>query len=82
MDSIAEIKSGLHHHIAEIDDVKTLNILQKYVETLLYKEDKIIAYTSDGKALNHTAYKADIDECIDQAIKGNTVSIEEMEKSL
>ncbi len=82
MNSIAEIKSGLHHYIAETDDVKILAKLQKYVEELLSQEDKIIAYTSDGRALNQAAYKADIDKAIGQGERGEIVSIEEMEKGL
>jgi len=82
MNSIAEIKSGLHHYIADTDDVKILTKLQKYVEELLSKEDKIIAYTSDGRALNQQAYKADIDNAKEQAERGEIVSIEEMEKGL
>lgn len=82
MNSVAEIKSGLHHYIAETDDVKTLTKLQKYVEKLLSKEDTIIAYTPDGRALNQAAYKADIDSAIKEAESGKVASIEEMERSL
>ena len=82
MNSVAEIKSGLHHYIAETDDVKTLTKLQKYVEKLLSQEDRIVAYTSDSSALNQAAYKADIDSAIAEAEHGKVVSIEEMEKDL
>jgi len=82
MNNVAEIKSGLHHYIAETDDVKTLSKLQKYVEKLLSQEDRIIAYTADGRALNQAAYKADIDSAISEAESGKVISIEEMEKSL
>ncbi len=82
MGSIAEIKSGLHHYIAETDDVKTLAKLQEYIKKLIGKGDKVIAYTSDGRALNQAAYKADIDKAIAQAENGQVVSIEEMEKGL
>lgn len=82
MNSIAEIKSGLHHYIAETDNVEVLTELKKYVEELVSKEDRIIAYTSDGRALNQSQYKADIDEAILGAEEGEVVSIEEMEKDL
>jgi len=82
MDSIAEIKSGLHHYIAETDDVKTLAKLQEYIKKLISSGDKIIAYTSDGRALNQADYKADIDKAILQAGNGQVVPIEEMEKGL
>lgn len=82
MNSVAEIKSGLHHYIAETDDVKTLTKLQQFVETLLSEEDRIIAYTADGRALNQAAYKADIDSAIEEAKSGKVVSVEEMEKGL
>jgi len=82
MESIAEIKSGLHHYIAETDDVKTLSKIKKYVSDLIKEENKIIAYTSDGRALNQAAYKADLDNAINEANRGETVSIEEMEKDL
>jgi hypothetical protein len=82
MTSIAEIKSGLHHYIAETDSIEVLTELQKHVDELLSKEDKIIAYTSDGKPLNQAHYKADIDEAIQQAENGEVVSIAEMEKGL
>ena len=82
MISIAEIKSGLHHYIAETDDIKTLAKLQKYVAELLSKGGEIIAYKSDGTALNQAAYKSDIDQAIKEAEDGNTLSIEELEKGL
>ncbi len=82
MESIAEIKSGLHHYIAETDNVETLAKLQKYITKLLAKEGDIIAYTSGGVALNQAAYKTDIDKAIKEAKNGNTLSIEEFEKSL
>lgn len=82
MNSVAEIKSGLHHYIAETDDVKTLTELQKYVEKLLSKKDTIVAFTSDGKALTQAAYKADIDSAIKEAESGRLISIEEMERNL
>ena len=82
MNSVAEIKSGLHHYIAETDDVRTLTKLQKYVDELLTQEDTIIAYTLAGKALNQATYKADIDGAIQEAVNGEVVSIEEMEKGL
>ena len=82
MNSIAEIKSGLHNYIAETDNVEMLTELKKFVEELLSKEDKIIAFTSDGRALNQSDYKADIDDAIQRAENGEVVSIEEMERSL
>jgi len=82
MDSLAEIKSGLHHYIAETDNLKVLAKLQKYVSELLSKEDETIAYTSDGRALNYIAYKTDIDRAIKETKSGKTVSIREMEKGL
>jgi len=80
MNSVAEIKSGLHHYIAETDDVKTLTKLQKYVDKLLTEEDAILAYTSGAKALNQAAYRADIDEAIKEAERGEVISVEEMGK--
>lgn len=82
MNSIAEIKSGLHHYIAETDDVKTLSKLQKYVESLLSKDDKVIAYSAKGQPLTQASYKAAIDTAIGEAERGEVVSIEEMEKDL
>ncbi|MEM6830014.1 MAG: hypothetical protein AAF551_05830 [Bacteroidota bacterium] len=82
MNSVAEIKTGLHHYIAETDDVQILTKLQKYVEKLLSQEDRVIAYTADGQALNRDAYKGDIDSAIKEAESGKVLSIEEMEKDL
>ncbi|WP_109831773.1 hypothetical protein [Reichenbachiella versicolor] len=82
MESIAEIKSGLHHYIAETDDIQTLSKIKKYVSDLLKKENKIVAYTADGRALNQEGYKVDVDAAINEANNGGTVSIEEMEKGL
>lgn len=80
--NIAEIKSALHHYIAETDDVEMLSKVQNYVRQLLDQEDKVVAYTSDGKPLTRSAYKKDIDEAKDQADKGNIISQDEMEKGL
>jgi len=82
MNSIAEIKSTLHHYISETDDVKILSKLQKYVKSLLDKEDKIIAYTSQGHPLTCSAYKKDIDEAMAEADRGEVISQEDMEKGL
>lgn len=82
MESIAEIKSGLHHYIAATDDIKTLSKIKKYISDLLEKENTIIAYTADGRALNRAAYKADIDRAITEAENGELISIEEMEGDL
>ncbi len=82
MESIAEIKSGLHYYIAKTDNPDTLSKLRNFVAEVLSKEESIVAYTSKGVALNQLAYKADIDAAIKEAKNGNTVSIEELEKSL
>lgn len=82
MNSIAEIKSTLHHYIAETDDVKILSKLQKYVKGLLDKEDKVIAYTHQGHALTRAAYKKDLDASIAEADRGEVISQEDMEKGL
>ena len=72
----------MHHYIAETDSIEVLTELQKHVEELLSRDDKIIAYTSDGRALNQSQYKMEIDEAIQLAENGQVVSIEEMEKNL
>ncbi len=82
MNSVAEIKSGLHHYIAETDDLNTLTKLQQFVKELLSQEDRIIAYTTGGRALNQAAYKADLDNAIAEAESGKVIAIEEMEKGL
>ena len=82
MKSIAEIKSTLHHYISETDDVKILSKVQKYVKSLMDKEEKIIAYTSQGHPLTSLAYKRDIDEAMAEADRGKVHSQEDMEKGL
>ncbi|TRX45807.1 hypothetical protein FNH22_31380 [Fulvivirga sp. M361] len=82
MNSIAEIKTILHHYIAETDDVQVLSKLEQYVKKLLSKEDKIIAYTAQGQPLNQAAYKREIDDAIAEVDRGEIISQEEMEKDL
>lgn len=82
MENIAELKSGLHHRIAEIDDVQTLTELQQFINKLINDGEKIIAFTTDGRALNQKAYKANIDQAIAEARNGNTITIDELEKEL
>jgi hypothetical protein len=82
MNSIAEMKSTLHYYIAETDDVKVLSKLQKYVKGLLEKEDKVIAFTSEGKPLTRSAYKKDIDAAIAEADRGEVISQADMEKGM
>ena len=82
MNSIAELKSILHHYIAETDDVKVLSKLQQYIKGLLEKEDKIIAYTSQGQPLTRAAYKKEIDAAIAEVDRGEVISQQEMEKGL
>jgi len=52
------------------------------VKNLLEKEDKVIAYTSDGKPLTRSAYKSDIDAAIGEADRGEVISQADMEKGL
>jgi len=52
------------------------------VKNLLEKEDKVIAYTSDGKPLTRSAYKSDIDAAIGEADRGEVISQVDMEKGL
>ncbi len=80
VESLAELKSGLHHYIAETDDFSTLSKIREYVSELMQKENKVIAYTSDGRALNQSEYKKDIDKAMIEAQEGFTISIEELEK--
>lgn len=82
MPNIAEIKSSLHYFISQTDDIKTLEKLQGYITELFGKEDRILAYTSEGHPLTQSDYKKDIDAAIAQANTGETVSQEEMEKGL
>ena len=82
MASIAEIKSTLHHFISQTDDIKTLEKLQGYITELFGKEDKVLAYTSEGHPLTQSAYKKDVDEAIAQVDSGSTISQEDMEKGL
>ena len=80
MASIAELKSSLHHYIAETDDVELLSKVQKYVQDLMEKEEKVVAYTAQGKPLTQSEYKKDIDEAIEQAKNGDVISQEEIDK--
>ncbi|MEM6526300.1 MAG: hypothetical protein AAGF85_17275 [Bacteroidota bacterium] len=82
MNRIAEIKVILHHYIAGTDDIHTLAKLEQYVKQLLAEEDKIIAYTAQGKPLDQAAYKKEIDEAIAEVDRGEVISQEEMEKDL
>ncbi len=82
MTRIAELKSTLHHYIAETDDAELLSKVQQYVQELLAKEDKIVAYNAEGEPLNQAAYKQDIDNAIEEAEKGDAISQDEMEKDL
>lgn len=80
MESIAEIKSGLHHYIAETDDIGLLKKIKRYVSDL--QANQVLAYTADGRPLNQANYKTEIDKAIDEANRGEVISIEEMEKGL
>ena len=79
MSTIAEIKSTLHQYIVETDDVDVLNELRNYFETLPHQQDRIIAYTTEGKALSREAYRQDLDEAIGQADRGEVVSQQDIE---
>ena len=81
MSSMAEIKSTLHQYIVETDDVDVLNDLRAYFERLPYQQDKVVAYTTEGKALSREAYRKDIDEAIAQADRGEVVRQEDIEQT-
>lgn len=82
MGNIAEIKSSLHHYIADIDDVELLAKFQDFIREQLSIENKIVAYTSAGTPLTQATYKKDIDEAIAQARNQETISQEDLEKEL
>ena len=81
MSTIAEIKSTLHQYIVETDDVDVLNDLRTYFEKLPYQRDKVIVYTTEGKALSREAYQQDVDEAIAQVDRGEIVSQQNIEQS-
>ncbi len=81
MESIAELKSGLHQFVANIEDVDVLTKLKDYASQMQISGDKIIVHTSDGRSLNQKEYSSDIDKQIKQAESGATISIEDMEKT-
>lgn len=80
MVSISEVKSALHQYIVETEDVEILNNVNDYFRKLLSDSGKIIAFTSDGKALTVKDYKQDIDQSRDQIKHGEFISQEELEK--
>ena len=81
MSTIAEIKSTLHQYIVETDDVDVLNELRTYFEGLTYQPDKVVAYTTQGRALSRDAYRQDIDEAIAQADRGEVISQQDIEQT-
>jgi len=82
MQSIAEIKSNLHHYIAELQDFELLSNFQKYIKAQIGQENKIIGYTMEGKPLNQSAFSILIDEAITEADSGELIDQEEIEKEL
>ena len=82
MNSVAEIKSLLHHYIAETDDVNILSKISNYAKGLIDHEYKIIAYSSNGEPLTQEKYKNDIDRIITLSSDDDVISQDEMEKYL
>ena len=82
MNSVAEIKSSLHHYIAETDDVNILSKISKYAKELIDHKDRIIAYSSTGEPLTQERYKEDIDRIVTLANDDEVISQSEMEKGL
>lgn len=82
MNNIGELKSALHHYIADIDDVNVLQKVKGYIGDLLDKESVEIVYESGGRPLTQQQYKKDIDEAISQAENGLLISQQDMEKDI
>jgi len=82
MQSIAEIKSSIHSYISSTQDLQKLFTIKKYVQELLKEEEKVIAYTAEGKPLNQKAFTSMIDESILEADRGELIDQEEIEKEL
>ena len=80
MVSISEVKSTLHKYIVETEDMEVLNSVNDYFRSLLKERGKIVAFTSDRRALTVEDYKRDIDESRDQIRRGESISQEELEK--
>jgi len=80
MQSVAEIKSSLHNYISSTHDVQKLTSIKKYVQDLLKDEEKIIAFTKEGKPLNEKTFTAMIQKSIESVKQGKYVSQEDLEK--
>ena len=80
MTTISEVKSTLHKYVVETEDMEILNHISDYFRKLLKESGKIVAFTSDGKALTVEDYKKDIDEARDQIKRGESITQEELEK--
>ena len=78
-----QLKESLYQLIDQIEDEQLLNAYLRILENSLPTSNStIIAYKADGKPLNQTEYKADIDLAIKEVELGKVVSIQEMEEGL
>ena len=83
MTTIAEIKSSLHQQVANTEDEKILLKMQIFFNSIAKKnENKIVAYTSQGKSLTAKEYKASVEESIGQYRTRKIRSQKEIEQSL
>jgi hypothetical protein len=56
--------------------------LYNRIQSKFYKDTKIVAYTTGGKALTHEQYKKRINAGIEQCERGESISLEELSKDL
>ncbi|MFV8344041.1 hypothetical protein [Flavobacterium sp. XS2P39] len=72
-----ELRDSVLKYINTADE-RLLKVVKAVIES--YQENDIVAYTIDGKPLNRTTYKEDLQEAKAEIKRGEYISQEDLEK--
>lgn len=82
MKTIAELKAGILQSVSETDDQALLSEIQAFINNLLSRQKKIVAYDSLGNPLTIEDYQSLIEEAQAEYRAGRVISQEDLEREL
>lgn len=72
-----DLRKTVHNYIDSADE-RLLNVVKAVIES--YKENDVVAWTMDGKALTKKEYDLQLNNAVAEVENGNYISQEELEE--
>ena len=72
---------NIYSEILLLSDTERDNLFDR-IQKEFYQSSEIVAYTTDGKALTREQYQKRVNAGIEQCMRGESISLEELSKEL